>query len=108
MSAQVIVSYDLNPPESIDTDLHESKSASFSVSIAKQKGAADNNADAAGGQRAYYAALRNTIHMAKAQLGEELTAWRDAVGDAEKALEAKAGKTQDADDAEDNEDEEDE
>ncbi|KIJ53747.1 hypothetical protein M422DRAFT_25546 [Sphaerobolus stellatus SS14] len=34
--------------------------------------------------KAYYAALRDTVEEAKETLGKELTAWRDAVGDAEK------------------------
>lgn len=36
----------------------------------------------------FYEALRDSIKAAKAKTGDDLTAWRDAVGDGEKAKEA--------------------
>ena len=91
-TTSITISYDLNPPESVETDLVESKSASFTVKKSPEDG-----------QKAYYAALRSAIHLARNQLGDELTAWRDAVGKAELGLEG----TPVAVDAEEDDNEED-
>ncbi|KAK0500920.1 hypothetical protein EDD18DRAFT_1067201, partial [Armillaria luteobubalina] len=73
MSTSITVSYDLNPPEEVDAPtLVESKHATFNL----KKTPAD-------GHKAYYAALKDAIQLARNQVGDELTAWRDAVGKAE-------------------------
>ena len=88
-TTSITISYDLNPPESVDNELVESKSASFTVKKSPEDG-----------QKAYYAALRSgsAIHLARNQLGDELTAWRDAVGKEELALEGKPAAVDDEED----------
>ncbi len=78
MSTPITISYDLNPPESVETELVEAKQASFTV----RKAPAD-------GHKVYYAALRDAIQLARNQVGDELTAWRDVVGKAEVNMEAR-------------------
>ncbi|EJU02870.1 hypothetical protein DACRYDRAFT_21823 [Dacryopinax primogenitus] len=61
----------------------------------------------------YYAALRSAVVSAKEDLGERLTAWRDAVGDREKEKEGavvgkKVPKPGEEEEMEDEEDEEEE
>ncbi|KAK0184605.1 hypothetical protein F5146DRAFT_938471, partial [Armillaria mellea] len=93
MSTSITVSYDLNPPEEVDAPkLVESKHAAFNL----KKTPAD-------GQKAYYAALKDAIQLARSQVGDELTAWRDAVGKAELNKETK--KTLKEDEGEEEEEE---
>ncbi|GLB43687.1 hypothetical protein LshimejAT787_1401990 [Lyophyllum shimeji] len=76
MSApSITISYELNPPAQREKDvgtLSTAKTQSFAV-----------KASPADGLEKYYAALHEAIAGAKEQLGNELTAWRDAVGKAE-------------------------
>jgi len=79
MSRSIVISYDLRPPASTPaSNLTPTKSQEIPVENA-----------AAEGQRSYYESLRGSVAMARAILGEELTAWRDAVGNGEQTKERK-------------------
>jgi streptomycin 6-kinase len=92
MSITVTVSYQLNPPTDIQAEnLSTSKTQSFPV-----KCGSDNSTE-------YYGALHKTIEEAKDQLGNELTAWRDAVGKAELSKETPKTLKYDADEEEEDE-----
>ncbi|RDB19474.1 hypothetical protein Hypma_013406 [Hypsizygus marmoreus] len=72
-AASIKISYQLNPPAQTNAgDLSASKTQEFPV-----------NATPAEGQEKYYNSLQKTIIEAKDRVGNELTAWRDAVGKAE-------------------------
>ncbi|KAG5644111.1 hypothetical protein DXG03_009130 [Asterophora parasitica] len=98
MSATTItISYELNPPAQIVEDaasLSTSKAQTFPV-----------NANPAEGQEKYYGALQKAIAVAKDQLGQELTAWRDAVGKAELSKETQKTLKYDAEEEEEEEEE---
>ena len=90
MSKAITITYDLKPPvDTPESSLAPSKTQKFAVK------------DGEG----HYTGLRATIETAKDAIGEELTKWRDQVGDLEKGKDAKPRKTQ-ADADEDEEDEE--
>ncbi|KAI0079555.1 hypothetical protein K474DRAFT_1658900 [Panus rudis PR-1116 ss-1] len=94
----VAVSYALQPPSNLPpetTDLTPVKSHEFPVSV-------KNPSD----YRAYYEGLRASVMQAKSILGDELTAWRDAVGTAEALKEPKATKEEGGEDEDENADEE--
>lgn len=96
MSSFITVSYSLNPPPGNDTgNLKPSKDLEFPIA-----------ASVSDGQKRFYGALREGIEAARNQVGEELTAWRDAVGKAELNKETK--KTLNYDQDEDGEGEEEE
>lgn len=77
MSRLITISYELNPPAGIDAgSLSASKTHNFHVK---------NNS----GLKRYYGGLREAIAEARKQTGDELTAWRDAVGKAELSKETK-------------------
>lgn len=90
------VSYALSPPA--ETNLPPSLALNGAHAFAVE-------AESTANIRNYYEALRKLIAAAKEKLGEELTAWRDAVGNAEVGKE-KAAKAARAEDEEDEEDEE--
>ncbi|KAF8079265.1 hypothetical protein FPV67DRAFT_1403550 [Lyophyllum atratum] len=75
-AATITISYDLNPPaQSIKDAANLSSSTTQTFPV---------NANlATDGQEKYYSALQAAIAGARDQLGNELTAWRDAVGKAE-------------------------
>lgn len=92
MSRHVTVSYDLHPP--VDTPappLDKSRTLEFPVGQTTDL-------------KTYYAGVREAIEQAKSAVGEELTVWRDAVGNKEQAKEPKSAKK----DEEEDEDEEEE
>jgi hypothetical protein len=92
ISRSIEVSYDLHPPPNTSTpNLTSAKSHNISVKITT------------GGQKIYYESLRGSIGKAKAVLGEELTAWRDAVGKGEQTKESKKTRESDDEDVEDDE-----
>lgn len=68
----VTVTYELHPPSNVTAPgLTPATTHDFDVPVLPST--ADANQD-------YYTALRKSLGDAKAKLGEELTAWRDAVG----------------------------
>ncbi|KAJ6621611.1 hypothetical protein B0H10DRAFT_1789448 [Mycena sp. CBHHK59/15] len=96
MYRSITIDYTLRPPAPAAqvSELPTSKKHEFQV-------AATANA----GQQEYYGILRDAIARAKEEVGQELTAWRDAVGKAELNKESK--KVAKEDDGGDEEDEED-
>lgn len=97
MSRNIIITYDLHPPA--DTPAHgleARKTHNFAVNTGE------------GSLKAYYAGVRDAISQGKEVIGEELTAWRDAVGSREQTKESKVAKMeQDEEDEEDEEEEDD-
>lgn len=92
MSRNITVTYDLNPPQGVSMD-----------SIARNRTLSLPVSQVANGERAnkrYYDGLRTAIAQAKDTVGEELTAWRDAVGNLEQTKEPKVSKTEDEEDEE--------
>ncbi|KAF8899352.1 hypothetical protein BD779DRAFT_1638387 [Infundibulicybe gibba] len=93
MSQGISVTYEINPPAgSSYGDLTRSNTLTFSLKSALDKGYDE-----------YYAALRDAIESARGDVGNELTAWRDAVGKAELKKETK--KTLKYDEVDEDEDE---
>ncbi|KAK7064326.1 hypothetical protein R3P38DRAFT_2823782 [Favolaschia claudopus] len=80
MSRSIIVEYTINPPPSTEQTygLLPSKKHDFEI----------KGSPAESGQSEHYKSLRESIAQARQQIGEELTAWRDAVGKAELNKEA--------------------
>lgn len=93
MSRNVSITYELNPPADTAADGLSAKKV-HDIPI---NAPADN-------LQAYYAAVREAIAAGKDVVGEELTVWRDAVGNREQSKEAKAPKK--VDDEDDDEEEE--
>ncbi|KAI0354724.1 hypothetical protein OH77DRAFT_1504730 [Trametes cingulata] len=97
MTPAVSITYELNPPSDTPAPeyLNTKKTHEFPVA----------NTDASS-QKAYYEGLRAAVLQAKSTLGEELTAWRDAVGRREDSKEAKIPKKSEEDEDDDEEAEE--
>ncbi|CDO74415.1 hypothetical protein BN946_scf184867.g13 [Trametes cinnabarina] len=91
MAPAVTVTYNLSPPE--DTPLPANMPADRYLEFPLADADASN-------QKAYYAALKAAVLEAKSALGEQLTAWRDAVGKLEDKKEAKIPKTSEGDEEE--------
>ncbi|KAI0728404.1 hypothetical protein C8Q72DRAFT_994748 [Fomitopsis betulina] len=94
MPSALTITYELHPtPDTPSEGLQKERTHTFSVEGGK-KG------------KAYYESLRKAVAEAKTVMGEELTAWRDAVGTTEQTKESKLSKKSDED--EEGEDEQDE
>ncbi|KAJ7932523.1 hypothetical protein B0H13DRAFT_784233 [Mycena leptocephala] len=89
MSRSITVEYTINPPPSSGQsyELPTSKKHDFKIqgSVTESE---------------HYKMLRESIAQARQEVGQELTAWRDAVGKAELNKETKKAKTDDDDDEE--------
>ncbi|KAI0326758.1 hypothetical protein GY45DRAFT_1328519 [Cubamyces sp. BRFM 1775] len=96
MAPVVSVTYELKPPSDTPSPTHLSATKTHEVAIA--------NTDASN-QKAYYEGLRAAVLQAKSILGEELTAWRDAVGRREDNKEAKIPKKSEGDEDEEEDEE---
>ena len=98
MTAQttLTVSYTLSPPAETNAPPSLASNATHPFTVEVEKMAKSGE---------YYEALHKSIVAAKEKLGEELTAWRDAVGNAEVGKE-KATKAARAEDEEEEEEEE--
>ncbi|KAG6919069.1 hypothetical protein DXG01_009322 [Tephrocybe rancida] len=97
-AATITISYELHPPAQTVNDaqgLSTSKTLVHKVELSPESA----------GLEAYYGALRAAIATAKDQLGNELTAWRDAVGKAELSKETPKTLKYDADEEEEEEEE---
>ncbi|KXN85763.1 hypothetical protein AN958_10946 [Leucoagaricus sp. SymC.cos] len=93
MSSSIKVTYDLKPPAGVKLDgLNAHESHEFSVQSSSDEG-----------QKAYYTALQASIAKAKERIGNELTAWRDAVGKAELTKEPKQVKSDEEEEEEEDE-----
>ncbi|KAH9926403.1 uncharacterized protein B0H18DRAFT_1005917 [Fomitopsis serialis] len=86
MASALTVSYELHPPS-------ETPAEGLQTQKTHKSG------------KDYYESLRKAVAEAKSVLGEELTAWRDAVGTREQTKESKLPK-KDEEDEEDEEQEE--
>jgi hypothetical protein len=95
-SSAITISYELKPPAGTEArDLTASKTQQFLVNTSPSEG-----------QAKFYKSLQTAVEDARNQLGDELTAWRDAVGKGELSKETPKTLKYDAD--EDEEDDEDE
>ncbi|KAJ7169760.1 hypothetical protein C8R46DRAFT_210245 [Mycena filopes] len=90
MSRTITIEYTLKPPQCSGEgyELHTSKKHTFEI-----------RAD--GGQSKLYQSLREGIAQARNEVGQELTAWRDAVGKAELTKETKKPINDDDEEEED-------
>lgn len=89
-SSAITISYELKPPAgTVAGDLSASKSQQFSVNTSPSEG-----------QAKYYKSLQKAVEDARNQLGDELTAWRDAVGKGELSKETPKTLKYDADEEE--------
>lgn len=86
MSQAISIAYELHPPagSTANETMQTCKSHGFSLK-------SGSNSD----QQEYYKSLRDAVSAAKAQIGADLTEWRDAVGSLENAKEPKKGKKSD-------------
>ncbi|KZT27518.1 hypothetical protein NEOLEDRAFT_1130487 [Neolentinus lepideus HHB14362 ss-1] len=85
MSRTIAITYDLHLHEGVTTKaLSANKTHEFPVSSGEGKD--------------YYNSLQTAVNEAKAKLGEELTAWRDIVGDKEQGKEKNVPMKNDDDD----------
>ena len=89
----ISITYELNPPSDTTTPAGLTPKTTLQYPVP----------ESAESQKAYYANLRSAVQQAKSTLGEQLTAWRDAVGKREDKKEATIPKK-----SEDDEDEEEE
>lgn len=79
MTRTLTVAYELHPPlETPTVDMSPSKTHEFPIRVAETASLKE-----------YYEGLRQSIAQAKGVLGEELTAWRDVVGNRELKKEPK-------------------
>lgn len=93
MSKSISVNYQLHPPPNTNAgNLTATRTEAFPVERSIGEG-----------QKKYYEGLQQAIGIAKSTLGEELTAWRDAVGNGE--LGKETTKILKADDGEEEDDE---
>ncbi len=90
---EISIAYTLNPPSdtTAPTDLAPETTLQYPV---------PENAES---QKAYYEGLRTAVLEAKGALGEQLTAWRDAVGKREEKKEAAIPKKSEEGEDEDEE-----
>ncbi|KAF8893724.1 hypothetical protein CPB84DRAFT_1848621 [Gymnopilus junonius] len=87
-SKKIKITYDLKPPNGVEAgDKPTTRSFEFEVSTPT----VNSNEKEAVDVKAYCAALRKTLEVARNDVGDELTAWRDLVGKAELIKEPKKG-----------------
>ena len=98
MAAQttLTVSYALSPPEGTNAPPSLAQNGAHTFAV---------EAERAGNTGEYYEALRKAIAVTRERVGEQLTAWRDAVGSAEAGKE-KAAKAARAEEEEEDEEQE--
>ena len=96
MSSSISITYQLNPP--LDTPPPQALSTSQTLHYRVSDTPAASN-------KAYYEKLRAEVLQAKSTLGQQLTAWRDAVGKREDNKEAKIPKKSEGADDDEDEDE---
>ncbi|KAG6852473.1 hypothetical protein C0991_011695 [Blastosporella zonata] len=95
-AATITISYELNPPEQT---VQNAEGLKTSKTLTHAVGPSPEGVDL----ETYYGALREAIAGAKDQLGNELTAWRDAVGKAELSKETPKTLNYDADEEQEEE-----
>jgi len=84
-SSSIKITYSITPPSSVivTPDLPKTKSTEYPISPTE----IPPKEDKAG--KAYYGELRKALEVARTELGEDLTRWRDLAGKAELSKEAK-------------------
>ncbi|KAG2141035.1 hypothetical protein DEU56DRAFT_280678 [Suillus clintonianus] len=80
-SRELTVTYKIVPPPSTVAPPSLSHETTHRFPVASLP--AESKEDVDSELKRYYASLRTSIAEARTKLGEELTAWRDAVGNAE-------------------------
>ncbi|KAG1871627.1 hypothetical protein F4604DRAFT_806061 [Suillus subluteus] len=100
-SRELTVTYKIVPPPSTVTPPSLSQQTTHRFSITSLPDL-ESKEDTDSELKRYYASLRASIAEARTKLGEELTAWRDAVGNAELGKE-KSMKAEADDEAEEEE-----
>lgn len=92
--AEITITYELKPPaQTAAEELKTSKTQSFSI-----------NSSPADSQEKYYKTLQKVVTEARNAVGDDLTAWRNAVGKAELSKETpKTLKYEEGDEGEDDE-----
>ena len=89
MPPAVTIHYSISPPDGAQS-ISLAPTATIEVVVKSEASSSLNH-------KAYYDALKVAVAQAKAKVGEELTVWRDAVGNLEKAKEVKKKKVDDDD-----------
>ena len=87
MDSTIKIQYSLNLPEGINTeDKPTSKTHQFKIDSTTCSKNSDSQE-----AKSYYHALRNALQDARSQIGDELTVWRDCVGNKELNKEPRKG-----------------
>ena len=97
-SRSLTISYELRPPKDIVPPSNRTSAStkhSFEIKPSTEPG-----------YKGYYAGLRTAIADARAKTGDELTEWRDAVGNGELKKEGRPVIKSEADEEEEEEEEE--
>ena len=89
----ISITYSLNPPSDTTAPAGLTPKATLQYPVSEDPES----------QRAHYQGLRTAVLEAKGALGEQLTAWRDAVGKREEKKEATIPKKSEEDEDEDEE-----
>ncbi|KAI0713172.1 hypothetical protein C8T65DRAFT_574119 [Cerioporus squamosus] len=92
MAPILSVTYSLNPPPETPTPAGLQSNHTLQTSLPDPTSV---------GQKSYYEELRKAVLQTKGELGECLTAWRDAVGKKEDNKEAEVPKKSEEDEDED-------
>lgn len=88
--SSVKITYNLKPPVGVDINgLEKSKTYELSVLVSPENG-----------PKSYYTALQESITKTKEQIGNDLTAWRDAVGKTESKNESMKLKSEEEEETE--------
>ncbi|KAG6812278.1 hypothetical protein H0H92_003587 [Tricholoma furcatifolium] len=103
MSQSITIRYELHPPAQVLSDAAAGGLTTAKTESHVVEGEIPTGGSAEGQLGVYYGALRTAIAQAKDQLGNELTAWRDAVGKAELSKETAKTLKYDADEEEEEE-----
>ncbi|KAM5539932.1 hypothetical protein V8D89_006435 [Ganoderma adspersum] len=90
---EISITYNLNPPSDTTAPADLTPKTTLQCPVSENPES----------QKAYYQDLRSAILEAKGSLGEQLTAWRDAVGKREEKKEATIPKKSEEDEDEDEE-----
>ncbi|RPD64709.1 hypothetical protein L226DRAFT_528916 [Lentinus tigrinus ALCF2SS1-7] len=95
MTSTLSATYNLSPPPGTPTPAGLQTNHTLQTSLPDPSSV---------GQKGYYEELRKAVLQTKSQIGESLTAWRDAVGKREDNKEAKVPKKSEEDEEEEEDD----
>ena len=106
MSSTIKIQYSLNLPEGVNTeDKPTSKTHQFKIDTTPSTRSNGDSQDSEA-KKSYYNALRDALQEARSQIGDELTAWRDCVGNKELNKEPRKGNGVEEEEGEEEEEEE--